>query len=310
MKNSPPPLFRQGASSHAKVIFFSLLALTLLIVDARLHTLSLIRTSIETALYPFQRFLLVPRNAFLQTSLYFTDISTLQRENAALKKQHLLNAQILQQAQQLATENVHLRSLLNSSKQLTVPSLMSEILYDARDVFTRKLILNRGTQQGVSVGQPVIDNLGVVGQITQTYPFTSEVTLLTDKNQAIPIQIVRNGLRSVAYGHSQSGSLELRFISANADIQKGDILATSGIDGIYPAGLLVAKITTIEKTPADAFARVICQPLAGIEHNRQVLILLTNPAATLPALQKENKHAADKENPASLKPAYKKSLVH
>jgi rod shape-determining protein MreC len=151
---------------------------------------------------------------------------------------------------------------------------MSEILYDARDAYTRKIVVDRGSQQGVAPGQPVIDDVGVVGQVTRVFPFTSEVTLLTDKDQAIPVQVVRSGLRSIAYGQGSSGALDLRFMPTNADIKNGDILVTSGIDGVYPPGLAVAKVTHVENKSTDAFARISCQPLAGIDRNRQLLILL------------------------------------
>jgi rod shape-determining protein MreC len=121
----------------------------------------------------------------------------------------------------------------------------------------------------------VIDNAGVVGQVTRVFPFTSEVTLLTDKEQAIPVQVLRNGLRSVAYGRGHSGLLDLRFVAPNADIQVGDVLVTSGLDGMYPAGLAVAKVIQVESVAAGSFGRVVCQPLAGIDRHRQLLIVMS-----------------------------------
>ena len=159
---------------------------------------------------------------------------------------------------------------------------MSEILYDARDPFSRKLVMDRGARNGIELGQPVIDDLGVVGQVTRVFPFTSEVTLLTDKDHAIPVQVLRSGVRSVAYGRGQSGSLELRFMASNADIQKGDVLMTSGIDGVYPAGLAVATVMSVETKTADSFARILCLPTAGVSRNRQLLVLLTDAKAMPP----------------------------
>jgi rod shape-determining protein MreC len=184
-----------------------------------------------------------------------------------------MNAQLLQQERQMAAENTQLRNLLNMQQRIQSKSLVGEILYDARDPFTRKIILNRGSQQGVAPGQPVIDEIGIVGQVTRVFPFTSEVTLLTDKDQAIPVQVLRNGLRSVAYGRGQSGVLDLRFMAANADIQKGDALVTSGIDGVYPPGLSVASVLQVETKSTDAFAHIVCQPSAGIDRHKQLLIL-------------------------------------
>ncbi|MFC7518765.1 rod shape-determining protein MreC [Herbaspirillum sp. GCM10030257] len=275
MEYSPPPLFKQGASARVKVVFFSLIALVLLIADARLRTMGTIRQLVGTGLYPLQVVALLPRDAIYMVGDYFSTLSSVQRENDKLKQEQVANAQTLQQVQQLEAENAQLRKLLDASERLPVKSVLSEILYDARDAFTRKVILDRGSRNGVRPGQPVIDDIGVVGQVTRVFPFTSEVTLLTDKEQAIPVQVVRTGLRSIVYGQGHSGSLDLRFMPVNADIKNGDVLVTSGIDGIYPAGLAVAKVVQVESKSSDAFARIVCLPIAGVDRNRQLLILLT-----------------------------------
>lgn len=301
MEYSPPPLFKQGASARAKVVFFSLIALILLVADSRLRSLSAIRQVVGTALYPLQVVALLPRDAAYMVGDYFSSLSAMQKENRGLKEQQIANAHTLQQVQQLSAENSHLRKLLSANERLTVKSVMTEILYDARDAFTRKIIVDRGTSHGVSPGQPVIDDVGVVGQVTRVFPFTSEVTLLTDKDQAIPVQVVRSGLRSIAYGQGHSGSLDLRFMPANADIQNGDMLITSGIDGVYPAGLSVAKVTQVDRKSSDAFARIVCQPLAGIDRNRQLLILLTEGTfPPRPAPEDPKKDRAAKKREAEL----------
>ncbi|GAA4021592.1 rod shape-determining protein MreC [Actimicrobium antarcticum] len=279
MEYSPPPLFKQGASARAKVVFFSLIAIALLVVDSHMQSLAMIRQVVGTALYPVQMVALMPRDALYNVAGYFSSLAAVERDNKRLRLEQAANAQTLQRAQQLFSENAQLRKLLGTSEQLPVKSVMSEILYDARDVFTRKIILDRGARHDVVAGQPVIDDTGVVGQITRVFLFTSEATLLTDKDQAIPVQVVRNGLRSVAYGRGQSGVLDLKFMAANADIQKGDKLVTSGIDGVYPAGLSVATVIQVENKSGDAFARIVCQPSAGIDRNKQLLILLAQPKA-------------------------------
>lgn len=253
------------------------MALALLIADSKVHALLLVRQAVGTALYPLQMVALVPRDASNRVIDYFSSLSTVEKENQALRSKQGERAQQLQQAQQLAAENAQLRKLLGAEQRLPVKSVMSEILYDARDQFARKVIMDRGSQHGVATGQPVIDDAGIVGQVTRVFPFTSEVTLLTDKDQAIPVQVLRNGLRSVAYGRGQSGYLDLRFMSSNADIQKGDLLVTSGIDGVYPAGLAVAKVIQVETKSADAFAHIVCEPVAGIDRHTQLLILLVDP---------------------------------
>jgi len=309
MEYSPPPLFKQGASARAKMVFFALIALVLLGVDSHMRSLAVVRQVISTALYPLQVVALAPRDALYYVGDYFTSLSDIKKENEKLKQQQTLDARNLQQGQQLLAENTQLRELLGTSERLPVKSVLGEILYDTRDAFTRKIVLDRGTQHGVALGQPVIDHIGVVGQVTRVFPFSSEVTLLTDKNQAIPVQVVRNGLRSVAYGRGQSNVLDLRFMPTNADIQKGDVLVTSGIDGIYPPGLAVATVVQVENKSVDSFARIICQPSAGIDRNRQLLILLTEkklePRAPDDAKDKNVKqagilrHAASRTNGTS-----------
>lgn len=276
MEYSPPPLFKQGASARAKAAVFALIALALLLGDARLQSLAAVRQVLGTALYPLQALALAPRDALFNMGGYFSSVSSLRKEIEDLKRQQVANAQTLQQAQQLGAENSQLRLLLNTSEHLPVKSVLGEILYDARDAFTRKIVLNRGSQDNIAPGQPVIDAVGVVGQVTRVFPYTSEVTLVTDKDQAIPVQVMRNGLRSIAYGRGQSGQLDLRFMAANADIKAGDMLVTSGIDGVYPSGLAVAKVVQVEHNVTGAFGRIVCQPAAGVDSNRQLLILLAD----------------------------------
>jgi rod shape-determining protein MreC len=276
MEYSPPPLFKQGAPARVKVTVFALLSIALLVVDARFHALTLVRQVAATVLYPFQMAALAPRDAIANMGDYFSSISALQKEVRDLKSQQVAMAQAMQQAQLQTAENAQLRRLMDAREHLPVRSMMSEILYDARDPSTRRVVLDRGSQKGVKLGLPVIDNAGVVGQVTRVFPLTSEVTLLTDKEQAIPVQVLRSGLRSVAYGRGQSGLLDLRFVAPNADIQVGDILVTSGLDGMYPAGLAVAKVIQVESVANGAFGRVVCQPLAGIDRHRQLLIVMSD----------------------------------
>ncbi len=295
MEYSPPPLFKQGASARVKVVFFSVIAFSLLIADAHFQKLATIRQAVGTGLYPLQVAAVAPRDAVVRLSDYFSTLASVEEQNRQMKLAQARNAQQLQQTQHLLTENAQLRKLLGTSERLPLKAVLAEILYDTRDAFTRKIVLDRGTQHGVMPGQPVIDDIGVVGQVTRVFAFSAEVTLLTDKDQAIPVQVVRNGLRSVAYGGGQSGLLDLRFISSNADIKPGDMLVTSGIDGIYPPGLAVAKVVRIANKSSDAFAQIVCEPAAGINRNRQLLILLAEPkveARPLPEVNRERKSKA------------------
>jgi rod shape-determining protein MreC len=312
MDYSPPPLFKQGASARFKVLVFACISVALLFTDSRVGALSVVRQGAAIVLYPLQQAALLPRDAIYGVGSYFSTLSSMQKQVNELRQQQIASSMLIQQAQLQQAENNQLRKLLDAQQRVPGKSMLAEILYDARDVFTRKVILNRGTQHGIKLGLPVIDNQGVVGQITRVFPFTSEVTLLTDKEQAIPVQVLRNGLRSVAYGRGQSGNLDLRFMAPNADVQVGDILITSGIDGVYPAGLAVARVVQVESNATGAFGRVVCQPLAGIERNTQLLVLTSVPEipprppeeeVVKPAKKKKDAAAAKDAAPAAAAPA-------
>jgi len=204
---------------------------------------------------------------------YFSSTAALRAENAALRMKQLREAPELLRLEALKQENDQLRRLLDAKQRLPRKSAFAEILYTARDPFSRKVVIDKGSQNGILAGEPVIDDIGVIGQVTRVYLLMSEVTLLSDKDQAIPVQVLRNGLRAVAYGGGESGTLDLRFMAANADIKNDDVLVTSGIDGTYPPGLPVATVARIERDAAYAFARITLAPTAGIDRYRQVLVL-------------------------------------
>ena len=191
----------------------------------------------------------------------------------------------LQRLAQLEAENERLRKLLSVKEREKANGQVTQILYTARDPFSRKIIVDKGQQAGIVAGQPAIDETGVVGQVTRVFPFSAEVTLITDKDQVVPVQIVRSGQRSVVFGLG-NGQLELRYMPANADIQIGDILVTSGLDGIYLPGFPVAKVVNIERDSAYSFARIFCVPIAGVENFGEVMVL--DPRQPLPPAPPES----------------------
>jgi rod shape-determining protein MreC len=282
MEYGPPPLFNQGVSARARLAFFSFLAIALIVIDSRIRVLETVRVGVGVALYPVQQVLLIPSRTFGAVGDHFATLSSVQKENERLKQAALANAQALQQARELAIENERLRKLLGAKERLPNASLLAAVLYETRDRFARKIVLHAGSNDGVRPGSPVIDDVGVVGQVTRVFRDTSEVTLLTDKDQTIPVQILRNGLRGVAFGGAEPGTLDLRFMAPNADLVKDDIAVTSGLDGVYPAGLAVARVERMEPASTDQFARVVMTPLAGVESHKHLLVLLNEPAR-LPA---------------------------
>jgi len=275
--DGPPPLFNQGVSARARVAFFSFLAIALIIIDSRVRMLEAVRTGVGVVMYPVQQALLVPSRVGGTIGDYFTSVTDLKRENEQLKRKEFESAQALQQAGELAVENERLRKLLGARDKVANGAVLADVLYESRDRFSRKLVINAGTNVGVRAGSPVIDEAGVVGQVTRVFNDTSEVTLLTDKDQSIPVQILRNGLRGVAFGGSETGTLDMRFMAANADIVDGDVAITSGLDGVYPPGLMVASVKRVERAAKDQFARIVMAPLAGVESNRHLLVLLVEP---------------------------------
>ena len=279
MDRQPPPFFNRGPAPLVRLTFFIVLSVLLMIVDARVRAAESLRTGLAVVIYPLQRAAGAPIEWIGSIADYFTSLSATQRENEALRTRVLQNARDVLTLEALAAENAQLRRLLEARERITSGATLAEILYAGRDPFSRRIVIDKGSQQGLSNGQPVIDETGVIGQVTRVFPMLSEVTLITDKDQAIPLQVVRNGLRALAYG--DGAALDLRFVAANADIQNGDVLVTSGIDGIYPAGLPVAKVARVERDAAYAFARIQCVPIAGTDRNRQVLVIAHD--AKLPA---------------------------
>ena len=298
MEYSPPPLFKQGPSALARLIFFVVLSLVLLVSDARFKTLEVVRAVLDAGLYPLQRAALVPRDLVVGAAQFAVTSNTLRRENQALVTKNL---QLSLQANQVATltaENQHLRALLNLSRNVATQSIPADVQYGMRDPFTQKVVIGRGSQQGVQNGSPVVSEDGMIGQVTRVFPMQSEVTLLTDKDQAVPVEIVRTGLRSVVYGTAAGHTLELRFVPISADVVAGDELVTSRLDGVYPEGLPVAKVVRVDKQADTAFARVVCVPVAAVSGARDVLVLHyqsdvpPRPEVPEPASQPKGKKAA------------------
>lgn len=270
--HSPPPFFKRGPAPLAQLTFFLCLSLLLLVVDLRFHTLEWARLGVATALWPAQRLAGMPVEAAGDASDYFSSLAKLQAENAELRRRQLATANRLLRQDHLEQENMRLRALLDMKTRQPADGRIAEILYAARDPFSRRVVIDKGIQAGIAPGQAVIDDIGVLGQVTRAFPLTAEVTLLTDKEQAIPVQVQRNGLRAVLNG-AGAGLMELRFLAANADVQPGDVLVTSGLDGVYLQGLPVAKVSHIDRDNSYAFARIFCEPLAGVERWGQVLVL-------------------------------------
>lgn len=275
LDRSPPPLFKQGPSALSKLVLFSALAIFLLVADVRFRIATPVRAVVATLLYPVQWLAMQPVVLGREAKRYFTTVQDAKAAETEANRSKALQAQRAQQSEQLALENERLRKLLELRSAVTSSAQAAEILYDAADPYTRRVIIDKGLAQGIASGSPVVDELGVVGQVTRVYPLVSEVTLLIDREYTVPVLNTRSGVRSVAYGDPQfsAGSVELRWIGGNADVQQGDLLTTSGVDGVYPAGLAVARIASVERRADSAFARIHATPTARVSGARHVLVL-------------------------------------
>jgi rod shape-determining protein MreC len=273
MEHSPPPFFKRGPAPLVRLFFFASMSLALLVVDARFRYAEGLRSGLALVAYPLQRAATAPVDFFTAVGAYFSTQAQLVEDNVALRAKALELAQGAQRAGAAEAEVAQLRRLIGAADKLPVKSLPAEVLYASRDPYSHKMFINVGAQHGVTPGSPVADDAGLVGQVTRVHPLLSEVTLITDQDQAIPVQVVRSGLRAIAFGSGPSGTLELRFMASNAEIQNGDDLVTSGIDGTYPAGLPVAQVMRIERDAELSFTRVVCKPAAGVDRGRYVLVL-------------------------------------
>ena len=271
----PPAFFRQGPSAFSRFLVFSALALLVMVADARFHVMQPLRTALSVLLYPVQWLALRPLLLVESAQSTVGALTGNEADIKTLRQQLSTQSQRANLTEQLLLENRRLRELLALQQRLERPALAAQVLYDAADPYTRRVILNKGEVQGMRLGSPVVDELGVLGQVTRLFPMVSEVTLVTDRDHAIPVQNARTGARGVAYGNTSNNAdaLELRFMAANADVAVGDLLTTSGVDGVYPPGLPVARIEKVERRSDAVFARIYCVPLALVAGASQVLVL-------------------------------------
>jgi len=282
LDRSPPPFFRVGFAPLTKLIFFSTLSLLLVFGDKQLQFTKPLRAGLSTLILPMQWLVLQPGEALSAMGTYFQNLDQAQTNLKAAELKVLQQSVRSQQVEQLQIENQNLRQLMGLQSSMAVTSQTAEVLFDVPDPYNQRIVIDRGQLKNVALGSPVIDAGGVVGQVTRVYPLTSEVTLLTDKDQSIPVLNSRTGARNITSGDILAGQpmIELKFVPASADVKEGDLLTTSGIDGVYPAGLQVARISHIERRVDISFARIHASPLAELK-GRHVLVLQPSAASAL-----------------------------
>ena len=275
LDRTPPPFFRQGPSALTKLCFCSALALFLMVADTRFRLTQPVRATAATMLYQLQRALLVPVEALAYGRSWFAGLASATAGEQAARRELARQSERAMRVDLLLQENARLRTLLELRPTLSIRAQAAELLYEAADPYSRKVIIDRGVTNNVVLGSPVINEAGVLGQVTRVYLQSSEVTLLTDRDAAIPVLNKRSGARSAAFGATVAGSglLEMRFMAGNADVQVGDVLTTSGVDGVYPSGLLVATVQAVDRKVDSGFARIVLKPAASPDGVRHVLVL-------------------------------------
>jgi rod shape-determining protein MreC len=272
LDRTPPPFFRQGPSAVSRLAILGALAIFLMTADTRFHIATPIRVAVATVLAPLQWLAQQPVQAGRGLGQYLSSLQSAEAKAAAAERKLGDLSQRAVQVEQLSLENARLRKLLDMRERLGATARPAQVLYDAADPYTRKVIIDAGLTQSIMLGSAVMDETGVLGQVTRVYPQVSEVTLLSDRDQSTPVLNTRTGARGVAFGDG-AGGMELRFVAANADVREGDLLTTSGVDGVFTAGLPVARITRIDRRVDSAFARVQCAPAALVSGAVHVVVL-------------------------------------
>jgi len=283
LERSAPPLFQHGPSVPTRLLFFCALSVFLMVADVRFQVVQPVRAAIGAILYPVQIALWWPVQALSRGRDYAAGLVEARDAEAAARAALARQALRAERVDLLEAENRRLRALLGLRETLETPAVAAQVLYDSPDLYRRRLVIDRGSQDGVQAGAPVVNEAGVLGQVTRVYPFSAEVSLLADREAVMPVLNLRTQQRSVLYGvgGDAGGLLELRYQSPEADLQQGDVLGTSGVDGVFPAGLPVARIATVERRPHAPFAHVTAQAVADADRTRHVLVL--RPVGVTPA---------------------------
>ncbi len=276
MPGTAPSLFRHGPPGWARLVALGVLALTLMVVDSRWQVLDVARYYIGVGLHPFQTVMRVPRDGARQVADWLDTAARIRAEDEAESRRRIELAQLATHAARLAEENRQLRRLLGVSDDRTgAPTVLVELLYEIRTQFDQRLIISKGYNVGIRAGMPVINERGLVGQVVRAGAINAEVALLTDRTVSVPVQVLRNGLRAIAYADATPGKLELRYVPADADLLAGDLLVTSGLGGWFAPGVPVARVEEVVADPVSGYASVVAQPVAELDHHRHFLVQLT-----------------------------------
>lgn len=295
-------MFATGPSISTRLLVALLLSIALLVIDKTSARLAGVRAAISIAVYPILAVVNLPADfihEFIESATTFADLKA---ENRQLKEQRFISDTKLLKFAALEKENIRLRSLLESSYSLGEQVMVAEILSVNQAPFDHVVLVNKGSRFGLHTKQPVMDTQGVIGQVVRTLPLSADIMLITDPNHAIPVQVNRNGLRTIAVGSGQLNRLILPYLPNNADIKKGDLLITSGLGGTFPQGYPVAVVDDFQVQAHKPFAYISATPKAALDKIREVLIVWNNPKSVplnLPAIPANNSAANPPPVPAN-----------
>ncbi len=283
LSQSPPPLFKQGLSARLRLLIAVIAAAATIYADLHFSLLKPLRQGLSIVIYPVEQVLMFPRDAAYWIGSYGSAMIDLVNSRNALAQKETLAADTLLQVEQIRIENASLRGLLDLRKAIQHKTVAAEISHETRDAFSRRIVIDRGSQHGLAPGHPVINSVGVVGQVVRVSPITAEVALVTDPSLIVPVHLPRSAIRSVAVGTGDGQQVDLKYLSINADVVAGDLMVTSGLDGLYPTGMPVAKVNRVERGGSGQFPRVTATPVAPIGSLRHVLVILVDQALIPPA---------------------------
>ena len=269
----PPRFFKRGPSPVVRLLAFASFSFLLMVLDARFHTVDILRDSLATVMLGIRNVASYSVGWIGSIEEEIADRSRLNEEIEKLRAQQYESRTVYTQIEYLTDENTKLRQLLKLQDRMSGEVVAAEVTFEFRDPFQKRVAIDKGSRQGIIAGQAVVAPNGLFGQVTRTYPNVSEITLIRDQDSAIPVQVLRNGLRAIAYGSADGEKLELRYVDIAADIVEGDQIVTSGLDGIYLPGIPVGKVVSIDRRPISAFATVLCETDSTIRQQKHVLVL-------------------------------------
>jgi rod shape-determining protein MreC len=272
---------RSGFSLGARFLLLAIVCVALMLLDQRQHQLARVRQALSVVVYPVRVLVDFPFRAWQSASTNLAERSALINENEQLKRERLDMQLRLQRLDALQTENDRLRQLLDSTERVGLRALVAEILSVDLNPYRQRFDLNRGLTDGVYVGQALLDAQGVVGQIVRVDAFTSEAVLITDADHAVPVIVNRNNLRTIAVGLGDSSRLRLPYLTNSADIKEGDLLVTSGLGGVFPAGYPVGRVVEVRLQPEQSFSEVIAEPASALDRDREVLLVWNDQPAPI-----------------------------